>query len=89
MSVSVKCCELPGSQYQFGQWNYAGSGAAEAERIKRATKLGRIREPKEETEVIFPTAFYIKEATQQFDDPFQQAEYTYSLIEMEVHEDGS
>jgi hypothetical protein len=63
--------------------------AAEAERIKRAEKLGRIREPKEETAVAFPTAFYIKEATQQFDDPFQQAEYAYSLIEMEVHEDGS
>jgi hypothetical protein len=63
--------------------------AAEAERIKRAEKLGRIREPKEETEVVFPTAFYMKEATQQFDDPFQQAEYAYSLIESEVQEDGS
>jgi hypothetical protein len=63
--------------------------AAEAERIKRAEKLGRIREPKEETEVVFPAAFYMKEATQQFDDPFQQAEYAYSLIESEVQEDGS
>ncbi|ABZ85488.1 hypothetical protein HM1_2979 [Heliomicrobium modesticaldum Ice1] len=63
--------------------------AAEAERIKRAEKLGRILEPKEETEVVFPTVFYIKEAAQRFDDPFQQAEYAYSLIEMEVHEDGS
>ena len=56
--------------------------AAEAERNKRAEKLGRIREPKEETKVVFPTAFYTEEA-------FQQAEYAYSLIEMEVHEDGS
>ncbi|MEA4964167.1 recombinase [Lutispora sp.] len=63
--------------------------SAEAERIKRAEKLGRIREPKEETAVVFPTAFYIKEASQQFDDPFQQAEYAYSLIEIEVQEDGS
>lgn len=63
--------------------------ATEAERIKRAKKLGRIREPKEETEVIFPTAFYINEATKEFDDPFQQAEYAYSLIESEVQEDGS
>jgi hypothetical protein len=63
--------------------------SAEAERIKRAEKLGRIREAKEETAVVFPTAFYIKEASQQFDDPFQQAEYAYSLIEIEVQEDGS
>jgi len=58
--------------------------AAEAERIKRAEKLGRIREPKEETEVVFPTTFHLKKGTQQFDDPFQQAEYAYSLIESEV-----
>lgn len=58
--------------------------AAEAERIKRATKLGRIREPKEKNETLFPTAFRIIEGTQQFDDPFQQAEYAYSLIESEV-----
>lgn len=62
--------------------------AAEAERIKRATKLGRIREPKEESEVLFPTVFHLNEGTQQFDDPFQQAEYAYSLIESEVQEDG-
>lgn len=63
--------------------------AAEAERVKRAKKLGRTREPKKETEVVFPTDFYIKEETQQFDDPFQQAEYAYSLIETEVQENGS
>lgn len=63
--------------------------AAEEERTKRAEKLGRIRKPKEKAEVVFPTVFYISEATQQFEDPFQQAEYTYSLIEMEVQEDGS
>jgi hypothetical protein len=58
--------------------------AAQEERIKRDDKLGRIREPKKETAVSFPATFYIKEATQQFDDPFQQAEYAYSLIESEV-----
>lgn len=63
--------------------------AAEVERIKRATKLGRIREPKENTKVVFPTAFHINEGTQHFDDPFQQAEFAYTLIETEVHEDGS
>jgi hypothetical protein len=62
--------------------------AAEAERMKRVEKLGRIRDLKEETAMVFPTAFYIKEATRQYDDPFQQAEYAYSLIETEVNVDG-
>lgn len=63
--------------------------ATEAERIKRAEKLGRIRKQKEEVVIDFPTDFYINEAVQQFNDPFQQAEYAYSLIEMEVQKDGS
>lgn len=58
--------------------------AAETERIRRAEKLGRIFESEEKSEVIYPTAFHIKEGSEQFDDPFQQAEYTYSLIESEV-----
>ncbi|MEN8493489.1 recombinase [Dehalococcoides sp. THU3] len=62
--------------------------AVQAERIKRAEKLGRIREPKEEKKVVFPSSFRMNEATQQYDDPFQQAEYAYSLIESEVQEDG-
>lgn len=57
---------------------------AEIERIRRAEKLGRVYEPKEATAVIYPTAFHIKEGTEQFNDPFQQAEYAYSLIESEV-----
>ncbi len=57
--------------------------AAEAERVRRAEKLGRVREPKEEKEVVYPTAFHINEEMQWFDDPFQQAEYAYSLIESE------
>jgi len=62
--------------------------AAEAERIRRAEKLGRVREPKTQKEVIYPTAFRISEGTERFDDPFQQAEYAYSLIETEVNVDG-
>ncbi len=62
--------------------------AVQAERIKRAEKLGRIREPKEEKKVVFPSSFRMNEGTQQYDDPFQQAEYAYSLIESEVQEDG-
>ncbi len=57
--------------------------AAEAERIRRAEKLGRIREPKQEPEVVFPTSFRAIKGTERFDDPFQQAEYAYSLIESE------
>ena len=58
--------------------------AAEAERIRRAEELGRVREPKEESVVVYPTAFRMNEATQQFDDPFEQAAYAYSLIETEA-----
>jgi hypothetical protein len=62
--------------------------ATEAERVRRAEKLGRVWEPKEEKKVGFPTAFRLREGAEQFDDPFMQAEYTYSLIETEVLEDG-
>ena len=60
----------------------------EAERIRRAEKLGRVREPKAKKEVVYPTTFRISEGAEQFDDPFQQAEYAYSLIETEVTVDG-
>lgn len=63
--------------------------AAEAERIRRAEKLGRIYEPKEETTVVCPTAFHVVEGREEFDDPFAQAEYAYSLIETEVSKNGS
>jgi hypothetical protein len=63
--------------------------AAAEERLRRAEKLGRIREPKEEKGIVMPTAFRMREGTEQFDDPFAQAEYAYSLIETEVPEDGS
>lgn len=64
--------------------------AAEAERFLRAEQLGRIYEPKEEKEVVYPTDFCIQKGTEKFDDPFAQAEYAYSLIEiMEVNINGS
>ena len=63
--------------------------AAEAERIRRAEKLGRIYEPNEETAVVYPTAFHVIEGREEFDDPFAQAEYAYSLIETEVNKNGS
>jgi len=63
--------------------------AAETERIKRASHLGRIREPNEEVRVIFPTSFHLNEGTEQYNDPFQQAAYAYSLIESEVYNGGT
>lgn len=63
--------------------------ATQAERTKRASRLGRIWDKKTKNNTKFPASFYITEATQGFDDPFQQAEYAYSLIEMEVNESGS
>lgn len=73
-----------GDEYYPAIIDPATFAAAETERIKRAMKLGRIKGTKEEKKVVFPTAFLINEGTQQFDDPFGQAEYAYSLIEMEV-----
>lgn len=58
--------------------------ATETERIRRAEKLGRVFESKEKNVVLYPTTFRIKDGVERFDDPFQQAEYAYSLIESEV-----
>ena len=58
--------------------------AVQEERFKRASALGRIREPKEDKAAIYPTTFHIIEGTQVYDDPFAQAAYAYSLIESEV-----
>ena len=58
--------------------------AVQEERFRRASALGRIREPKEDKAAIYPTNFHIIEGTQVYDDPFAQAAYAYSLIESEV-----
>ena len=57
--------------------------AAIAERIRRAEKLGRIHEAEKQKDVVYPSTFHFIEGTERFDDPFQQAEYSYSLIESE------
>ena len=62
--------------------------AAEIERMSRAEKLGRIWEKKELIGSPAPTFFLIADGNEQFDDPFKQAEYAYSLIEMEVNTNG-
>ena len=62
--------------------------AVQEERLRRARMLGRVYEAKETKAVIFPTHFRMNESTQSLEDPFRQAEYIYSLIEMEVSENG-
>lgn len=55
----------------------------EAERLQRAESLGRIREPEGQEKIEVPVSFRTRQAEQKYDDPFQQAEYAYSLIESE------
>jgi hypothetical protein len=57
---------------------------AEAERIKRQTRLGRIFPDKPVEECRPATKFIMPKAGKIFNDPFKQAEYAYSLIESEV-----
>ena len=63
--------------------------SAQTERIRLAEKLGRIYEPNEEIMGVYPTAFLVIEGREEFDDPFAQAEYAYSLIETEVNKNDS
>lgn len=61
---------------------------AEAEKLRRAEMLGRIREPSSKEENIKKYRFSMPTPKQVYDDPFKQAEYAYSLIESEVVKDG-
>jgi hypothetical protein len=56
---------------------------AEAERLKRTKKLGRIFEPKIEDKPTISKKFTIGQVNQKYTNPFKQAEYVYSLIESE------
>ena len=57
---------------------------AEAERIKRQTRLGRVFADKPVEESKPATKFTMPKAGKKLIDPFKQAEYMYSLIESEV-----
>ena len=60
----------------------------ETEKLRRAQMLGRIHE-QEMTKSVIPKLRYNAQTAQHlYDDPFQQAEYAYSLIESEVITDG-
>lgn len=56
---------------------------AEAERLRRAEYLGRVREPEGREKIAVPVSFHASLMEQKYDDPFLQAEYAYSLIESE------
>lgn len=52
-----------------------------AELARRAGKLGRVFEPKEQDLPIVPTRFQFGKEEMSFDNPFLQAQYMYELIE--------
>ncbi len=54
-----------------------------AERYKRAKKLGRLNKKQEETPFEIPT-FTLSTINKQYENPYKQAEYVYSLIESVV-----
>jgi hypothetical protein len=58
--------------------------AAEDERVKRQVKLGRVFDDKPAQENKVATGFKMPKVQINYDDPFKQAEYIYSLIESEV-----
>ena len=57
---------------------------AEEERLKRAKALGRMYEKVEPIKTHNPRSFTIPKFQEKYTNPFQQAEYAYSLIECEV-----
>ena len=58
--------------------------AAEAERVKRQAKLGRVFDDKPAKVSKIAKGFKMPKVQMKYDDPFKQAEYVYSLIESEV-----
>lgn len=56
--------------------------AFEVERQRREEALGRDKRERKTVEAVpAPTSFWMSKPTQTFSDPYQQAEYLYSLIE--------
>ena len=53
------------------------------ELTRRAGNLGRLDRKSKDRNKTIPTSFYFKPSEQTFPDPFEQAEYIYSLIESE------
>lgn len=62
---------------------------AEEERQLRASQLGRVRELTVKETPPAPLHFIMGKQIQQYENPFRQAEYAYSLIESEVAMNGA
>ena len=62
---------------------------AEEERLSRANQLGRVRELKAKETPAVPLHFTMGQQTKVIYDPFEQAEYAYSLIESEMNLNGT
>lgn len=63
--------------------------AVQEKRMERAKGLGRVRELEEGPKPKCSTQFYRPKIMRKFDNPFEQAEYAYSLIESEVKDNDS
>ena len=59
--------------------------AAEMALLKRAEKLGRLNKDKPKVSKPIPNKFYIIEPAEEKINPLKQAEYLYSLIQVEVN----
>lgn len=62
---------------------------AEEERQSRANQLGRVRELKEKELPTVPLNFIMGRQRKVFYNPYEQAEYAYSLIESEDEMDNA
>ena len=62
---------------------------AEEERQSRANQLGRVRELQGKEMPAVPLHFTMRRQTKVFYDPYEQAEYAYSLIESEMNANGT
>lgn len=62
---------------------------AEVERLSRANQLGGVRELKAKETPAVPLHFTMGRQTKVIYDPFEQAEYAYSLIESEMNLNGN
>lgn len=56
---------------------------AEAERINRETNSGKLFSDTQTKETKLAIKFYMPKTDKKFEDPYKQAEYIYSLIEVE------
>ena len=59
--------------------------AAEAERVKRQVKLGRVFDEKPGKASKIASGFMMPKVQIKYEDPIRQAEYIYSLIESEAN----